>query len=518
MNAPVTISGEESAPHPSTHDVIISGAGPVGLFLACELALAQCSVLILERAETPNSPLKQLPFGIRGLSAPTIEALYRRGLLEELEVPKRLKDPHSIPGQPPRRQAGHFAGIPFNFDNIDSSQWSHRLPSSTETHLMTEMAELESVLARRAEALGVKIKRGLAITGSDQSEDGVEVRAGEYSFQGKWLVGCDGSRSVVRKAGGFDFAGTEPEFTGYSAQIEIADPEKLGPGRNLTATGMYFQSQPGYLGMLEFDGGAAHHSESPTLEQVQEVLRRVSGTDVTIRALHTASTWTDRARQATSYRNGRVLLAGDAAHIHAPLGGQGLNLGLGDAMNLGWKLAASIREEVPEGLLDSYHAERHPIGVQVLDWSRAQVAIMRPDPAARALNAIMRDLMETRDGATYMAGRVWGVFTRYDLDCGHPLTGQSAPNFEFDDGQRIGELMHDGQGLLLDFDGNASLETWAGKYSGRIKYISGRAEEQLGLSAALIRPDGIIAWACDKDPDCSELQKAADRWFTAESL
>ena len=244
------------------------------------------------------------------------------------------------------------------------------------------MEELETVLTRRAEALGVEIKRGLAITGFHQTADGVTVQSGDQSFQGKWLVGCDGSRSVVRKAGGFEFAGTEPEFTGYSAQVDIADPEKLNPGRNVTPTGMYLQSQPGYLMIQDFDGGAFHSSEKPiTLEHVQEVLRRVSNTDVTISALHIATTWTDRARQATTYRNGRVLLAGDAAHIHAPLGGQGLNLGLGDAMNLGWKLAATIQEKAPEGLLDSYYTERHPIGAQVLDWSRAQVAIMKPEPA-----------------------------------------------------------------------------------------------------------------------------------------
>jgi 2-polyprenyl-6-methoxyphenol hydroxylase-like FAD-dependent oxidoreductase len=502
----------KSAPKQSIYDVIISGAGPVGLFLACELALAECSVLILEKAENPHSPLKQFPFGIRGLSAPTIEALYRRGLLEELEVPKRLKDPHSVQGPQPRRQAGHFAGIPFNFSNIDTSQWKHRLPSSTATNLMSEVEELESVLARRAEALRVEIKRGHAMTDFHQTEDWLTVQSGDQSFRGKWLVGCDGSRSVVRKAGGFEFAGTEPEFTGYSAQVDIADPEKLGPGRNLTPTGMYFQSQPGYLVMLEFDGGTSHQSEEVTLEHIQKVLRRVSNTDVTINALHTATTWTDRARQATTYRSGRVLLAGDAAHIHAPLGGQGLNLGLGDAMNLGWKLAATIQKQAPEGLLDSYFGERHPIGAQVLDWSRAQVAIMRPDPDARALNAIFRDLMDTRDGATYIAGRVWGVFTQYNLG-DHPFVGRSVPNFEFEDGARIGEFMHDGQGMLLDFDLNASLKTWASEYGDRIKYISGSAKDRLAMSAVLIRPDGIIAWASDKDPDCSELQKAAARWF-----
>ncbi len=211
-----TPESRKSAQNHSIYDVIISGAGPVGLFLACELALAKCSVLILEKAENPHSPLKQLPFGIRGLSAPTIEALYRRGLLKELEVHKRLKNPHQNAGQGARRQVGHFAGIPFHEGDIDTSQWKYRLPGSTDTSLISEMQELETVLARRAEALGVEIRRGLAITDFHQTADGVTVQSGDQSFKGKWLVGCDGSRSVVRKAGGFEFAGTEPEFTGYT--------------------------------------------------------------------------------------------------------------------------------------------------------------------------------------------------------------------------------------------------------------------------------------------------------------
>ena len=496
------------------YDVIISGAGPVGLFLACELALARCSVLVLEKTADPHSPLKQLPFGIRGLSAPTIEALYRRGLLKELEVHKRLKNPHQNAKQGAQRQAGHFAGIPFHDGDIDASQWKHRLPGSTATSLISEMEELETVLTRRAETLGVEIRRGLAVTGFHQTEDEVSVQSDHQSFKGKWLVGCDGARSVVRKAGGFEFAGTEPEFTGYTTQVDIVDPEKLNPGRNVTATGMYLQSQPGYVLIQDFDGGAFQSSEKPmTLEHVQEVLRRVSNTDVTISALHTATTWTDRARQATAYRNGRVLLAGDAAHIHSPLGGQGLNLGLGDAMNLGWKLASTIQRTAPEGLLDSYHAERYPIGAQVLDWSRAQVAIMNPNPHARALNAIVRDLINTRDGATYFAGRVWGVNIHYDLGSQHPLVGRSVPDFEFEDGTTIGELMHDGQGILLDFDMNVSLKELADEYGGRIRYISGGVKDRLGVIAVLIRPDGIIAWVAGSDPNHGELQKAAARWF-----
>src|SRR5277367_4730928 len=190
----------KSAQNHSIHDVIISGAGPVGLFLGCELALAKCSVLILEKAENPHSALKRVPFGIRGLSALSIEALYRRGLLNELELHKRLKNPHQNAGQGARRQVGHFAGIPFHDGDMDASQWRYRLPSSTDTSLISEMEELETVLARRAEALGVEIKRGLAVNDFQQTEDGVTVQSGDRSFEGQWLVGCDGSRSVVRKA------------------------------------------------------------------------------------------------------------------------------------------------------------------------------------------------------------------------------------------------------------------------------------------------------------------------------
>jgi 2-polyprenyl-6-methoxyphenol hydroxylase-like FAD-dependent oxidoreductase len=509
-----TLENNQSQQNQSIYDVIISGAGPVGLFLACELALAKCSVLLLEKAEHPHSPLKQLPFGIRGLSAPTIESLYRRSLLNELEIHKRLKSPHQNAGQGVRRQVGHFAGIPFHEGDIDMSQWKYRLPSSTSTSLISEMQELETVLTHRAESLGVVIKRGLPITDFQQTENKITVQSDNQSFKGKWLVGCDGSRSVVRKKGGFEFAGTEPEFTGYTAKVDIADPEKLKPGRNLTATGMYLQSQPGYLMIQDFDGGAFHSSEKPiTLEHLQEVLRRISNTDVIISTLHIATTWTDRARQATTYRNGRVLLAGDAAHIHAPLGGQGLNLGLGDAMNLGWKLAATIKEKAPEDLLNSYYTERYPIGMQVLDWSRAQVAIMKPGPDARALNAIVRDLIDTRDGATYFAARVWGIFTHYNLGSEHPLVGHSVPNFEFEDGTMIGDLMHDGKGILLDFNIDASLKNLANEYNDQIKYISGHAKEQLGLNALLIRPDGFVVWASDSKPDYSELKKIAAHWF-----
>lgn len=498
-------------------DVIIAGAGPVGLFLACELRLAGVSVLVLEREESPNAPLKRLPFGMRGLSVPTIEAFYRRGLLDDLAPPQRGAKPASARDAQPRKQAGHFAGIPFDYADIDTAHWPFRLPSPADTNMAVEMARIETVLAARAQALGAVVLRGCGVESLEPSSDAVTVRSGERTFQARWLVGCDGGRSTVRKAGGFAFVGTDPLFTGYSVHVEIADPGTLSMGRIYTPTGMYFQSQPGVIAMVEFDGGAKHRSAPITLEHVQTVLRHVSSTDVTLTALHLATTWTDRAQQVTAYRNGRVLLAGDAAHIHAPLGGQGLNLGLGDALNLGWKLAATIRGEAPEGLLDSYFTERHPVGARVLDWSRAQVAIMQPTPQARALEAIVRDLIGTRHGATYFADRVWSASLRFDLGGTHPLVGCSAPDFALRDGRTLGGLLGEGRGLLLDFTTASPLEALASTWGQRISYVAGEAEDPLGLSAVLVRPDGIVAWACESRPDPGEAAEAAARWFTRAS-
>jgi hypothetical protein len=246
---------------------------------------------------------------------------------------------------------------------------------------------------------------------------------------------------------------------------------------------------------------------------VQAVLRRISGVDVTLTALKLATSWTDRAYQASAYRKGRVLLAGDAAHIHSPLGGQGLNLGLGDAMNLGWKLASTISGSAPVGLLDTYFSERHPVGVQILDWSRAQVALMRPTRSTRALEAIIRDLIDTRDGSTYFAERVWGVSLRYDLGGGHPLVGLSAPDFELADGTRLAELLGKGKGLFLDFDARSQFRALAARWSGRMAYVASEVKDRLGLSAVLVRPDGVVAWAAEAVPDAEQAAQAASRWF-----
>jgi len=504
---------------PTSHDVIVAGAGPVGLFLACELALFGLSVVVLEQAKDPHSPMKRLPFGMRGLSAPTLEAFYRRGLLDAI---KQAQQANEVSGatqraahwmQEARRSAGHFAGIPFFHDDIDMSRWPYRLPSPAGTSLMVDMESLETVLAARAGAAGVEIRRGAAVSGFEQTDDEVIVGTESGMFRALWLVGCDGGRSRVRKMGGFDFVGTDAEFTGYSVQVELEDPNALQPGRTYTSTGMYTYARPGTVAMVDFDSGAFHRTQAITLDHVQSVLRRISQTDVRVTALRLATTWTDRAYQATAYRNGRILLAGDAAHIHSPLGGQGLNLGIGDAMNLGWKLAATIRGRTSTDLLDSYRAERYPVGEQVLDWSRAQVALMRPNPGSRALEAIIRQLVDTHDVATYFAGRVWGVHLRYDLGAGHPLAGHSVPDFVLSNGERIGPLLNQGKGLWLDFDSRAPYRKLASCWADRIAYVASNVEDNLGLGAVLVRPDGVVAWAGGGGFDPEEAGRVASQWF-----
>jgi FAD binding domain-containing protein/aromatic ring hydroxylase-like protein len=270
---------------------------------------------------------------------------------------------------------------------------------------------------------------------------------------------------------------------------------------------------PDRIGMVEFDNAAFDRTQAITLESLQAVLRRVSGTDVTLTSMDVASTYTDRARQATTYRKGRILLAGDAAHVHSPLGGQGLNTGIGDAMNLGWKLAATIQGWAPGGLLDTYTEERHPVGAWALNWTRAQVAIMRPDPHARAIASVIRDLIQTRDATTYFAGKISGMSLRYALGGEHPLIGCSAPDFELEDGMRLGEFLHDGKGLLLELSGCKELEAYAQRWQHRLRYVSAVAKDSKGISAMLVRPDGFVAWTTDSEFDLGAVQQAIERWF-----
>ncbi len=508
------------------YDVVIAGGGPVGLFLACELRLAGVSVLVLEQLQDTRTPLKSNYTGGRGLNLPSVEAFYRRGLLKAVrEIAIGWVDPQSrrgmevtnaerasLPTVP--RFAGHFAGIVIDANNLDFSDEKFMVQGPSSAGGMVSLAGLEEVLAECAQELGVELRLGASVTDVTQTDDGASVHVGDEVIQAKWVVGCDGGRSTVRKRAGFEFVGTDPEFTGTVAMADFADPEKLQPGWNITPTGMYVNGPlPGRVGLVDFDGGASAREETVTLESFQETLRRVSGTNVTVTALHLASRYTDNARQVTTYRKGHILLAGDAAHVHSPLGGQGLNLGIGDAMNLGWKLASVIKSWTPESLLDTYTAERHPIGAWALEWTRAQVAILRPEPHARAMASIVRELINTRAGAIFFAQKIAGMWLSYSLPGDHPLIGHSAPDLEFEDGTRLGVLLHDGTALLLSLNGDETLRAVSELWSERVKYVSAKAKDSLGLTALFARPDGFVAWATEGEPNASEAAEAMTRWL-----
>jgi 2-polyprenyl-6-methoxyphenol hydroxylase-like FAD-dependent oxidoreductase len=405
-----------------TYDVLIAGAGPVGLFLACELRLAGVSILLLEKNQNPSTPLKSGWMGARGLNFPSTEAFYRRALLKDVKAASFAWLGDERPGMefkgdgrtPPAaesapRFAGHFAGMMLDASKVDFSDQNWIIPGPSVGGGMVSLDALEDVLRHRAEELGADVRLGQEVTGLTQTADGVFIKAGDNQFHARWLVGCDGGRSAVRRSTGFDFVGTDPELTGYMAVVEFEDVDALAYGFNLTPRGMYTHGPaPGRVGVVDFDGGQFDRTSEITREYLQEMLQHISGTKVKLKSVQVATSYTDHARQATTYRKGRVLLAGDAAHVHSPFGGQGMNTGLGDAMNLGWKLAATVKGWAPDGLLDTYTTERHPIGEWVLDWTRAQVAIIRPDPHARAIASVMRDLIATKDGTNYFIKKISG--------------------------------------------------------------------------------------------------------------
>jgi 2-polyprenyl-6-methoxyphenol hydroxylase-like FAD-dependent oxidoreductase len=462
-----------------SYDVIISGAGPTGLMLACELRLHGVSVLVLERLAEPDPTIKA-----GSLNVPTVEAFYRRGLLPRLAAAQ--EENMSVfrafmkgrgPATPPPRFAGHFAALSLFADNLDESDPELLGHGPVDEVGFVSQQQVEAILAERAAELGVEVRRGVSVTGFDTGDTDVTVHAGGQTFTAGWLVGCDGGRSVVRKLAGFEFPGTPPEITGHQAIVEMAGADQLSRGWTTTPTGIYAHGpQPGRILTVEFDGPPDDRDAPITPEELEKSIRVVSGVDVTVTAVHSATRFTDNARQASTYRLGRVLLAGDAAHVHSPFGGQGLNLGIGDAVNLGWKLAAVVQGRLPESLLDTYTTERHPIGAWVLDWTRAQIALMRPDSHARALRNVVADLCDTTTGTTYFVKKISGVWQHYDLPGDHPLIGRSAPDLVFADGSRLADHLHAGKGLLLDSSTEDSL----------------RCAEQPDL---LVRPDGIVVWA-----------------------
>lgn len=505
------------------YDVVVAGGGPVGLFLAGELRLGGAKVLVVERLAEVDETIKA-----GGINTAGAVSLYRRGLLPDLAAAwernrwrmraflgdQKRQQGADAPRTPPKF-AGHFAGIMMRGDLFDDSDPAFAdLGPADGVGLGVPQVELERILGARAERLGVEVRRGVELTGFDADDDGVVVHLGTgESVRAGWLVGCDGGRSTVRKLAGIDFPGTEPEITGYQAVVEMSGGERLGVGWNTTDVGTYVNGPfPGRILTVEFDGPPADRSAPVTAEELQAALRRVSGVDeVTIHQVHSSTRFTDNARQASGYRKGRVLLAGDAAHVHSPFGGQGLNLGLGDAMNLGWKLAAVVRGAAPGSLLDSYTAERHPIGAWVLDWTRAQIAVMRPDRHARALRRVVTDLALTATGTTYLVKQISGVWQHYDLPGGHPLTGRSAPDLELSDGTRLGDHLHGGRALLLDLADDPKLRARAEGYGDRVDVVTVACPGRPELTGLLVRPDGFVAWAADENNQDESNQSANDQ-------
>jgi 2-polyprenyl-6-methoxyphenol hydroxylase-like FAD-dependent oxidoreductase len=484
----------------TTYDVVVAGAGPVGLMVASELALRGVRVLVAERLAEPDLTIKA-----GAINVPTAEALDRRGLVPRIEEAQKAQQAkileflkaqgRDMPAMPKKPFIGHFGAIWLDADNLraDDDPWAQRGPAA---HInMLSQSELEAILAEHATALGAEIRRGVALTGFAAGIDSVRVELSGEVVEAGWLVGADGGRSVVRKLAGFDFPGTGPRITGHQAIVKMTGAEQLRGGWNVTDTGVYVSGPvPGRVLTVEFDGPPADRDTPITAAELEASVRAVSGVEVTVEEIYSATRFTDNARQAATYRLGRVLLAGDAAHVHSPFGGQGLNLGIGDAMNLGWKLAAEIQGWAPEGLLDSYTTERHPIGAWVLEWTRAQVEIMQPGPYNRAIRKIVADLAATHDGTMYLGTSISGLRQRYDLGSGHTLVGRSAPEVVLPDGRRLADLLHDGRGVLIgDFPVNDD----------RLHVVKGDGP---GL---LVRPDGIVAWV-EGDGD---LEDAMRRWF-----
>lgn len=474
-------------------DVIVAGGGPTGLMLAAELRLHDVHVVVLEKLTGPTGESRG-----QGLHARSVEVMDQRGLLDRfLAVSEKFQ------------VGGLFGGI--------ATAWPDGLETAHPYGVATPQPVTEGLLEERAAELGTDIRRGCEVVALSQSEEGEEAGvtvglADGTRLRARYLVGCDGGRSAVRKLAGIGFPGEAATVETLLGEMEVAeDPEKVAAVvADVRRTQLRFGVSPATDGVCRVvvpaDGVREDRTSPPTLEDFKERLREVAGTDFGVHSPRWMSRFGDATRQAEHYRAGRVLLAGDAAHIHPPTGGQGLNLGVQDAFNLGWKLAAEVHGWAPDGLLDSYHRERHPVGAAVLDNTRAQITLLGTGPGATALRALYTKLMGFEEVNRYMTGMITALDIRYDVGEGHALLGRRMPDVELKDGRRLYSLMHGGRGLLVGRTGRLSVAGWAD----RVDHVVG--SEELDVPAVLLRPDGHVVWAGE---DQQELLDRLPRWFGA---